>query len=406
MTNRKDSQLPDSTLDQGSPVGASAPDSPEIEANPPEQTRIQSLGARLKGSFFFRTRRRLVFTLLLGLPLLLCLSYWLFGFIIFADSASLVEMKGMVQSRHEKENQWQPATLKQLLWRKDWIRTGDNSGARLLFFDVSTVDLEENTEISISQVGKRRGGKAIDVAIKVWFGQTAVRAVRFVDPSSAFRVDTPTASTVVRGARFTVNVAEDGTTQIDLEEGSAEIEINGEIVALAMGERITLEPNGLYKTEKIFEPNGDIMFDKVDRAWNAPGDEFRLELAESEINQYLAFVTQEQPDFFLRDTQIWFVNSEARVATTVIEPVRFDLSAAVGVQVADGEIRPDVHSIAAGVALPLPSPLLNSALDLVFEQLEEYLTQAYSFVTFDEIEIKTGYIVIVGTKQPDAPDTP
>lgn len=53
------------------------------------------------------------------------------------------------------------------------------------------------------------------------------------------------------------------------------------------------------------EPDGQIMFDKVDAAWNAPGDEFRLELTETEVNQYLAFVNQQEPDFFLRDAHFW-----------------------------------------------------------------------------------------------------
>jgi hypothetical protein len=216
-------------------------------------------------------------------------------------------------------------------------------------------------------------------------------------------VDTPTASTVVRGARFTVQVDEDGTTQVDLEEGSAEIEIGDQVVLLAMGERITLDPDGLYKTEKMFEPDGQIMFDKVGAAWNAAGDEFRLELTENEVNQYLAFVSQQQPDFFLSDTQIWFVDGEVRVATTVVEPARFDLSAAVSAQVVSGEIKPEVKSVAAGVALPVPGPVLNPALDWVFDQLQDYLTQAYSFVELSDVQVEDGYIVVTGRKQPDVP---
>ncbi|MFZ5916888.1 MAG: FecR family protein [Chloroflexota bacterium] len=366
----------------------------------------RSPGSRLRQSRFFRTRWRAAVTLLLGLPLLLCLGYWLFGFIVFADTATLTELKGVVQTRREQESRWQPAALKQLLWKNHWLRTGENSGAQLLFFDVSTVDLEPETEVSIAQIGKRRGGAGVQVAIKVWFGKTAVRAVRFVDPSSAFRVDTPTASTVVRGARFTVDVQEDGATQIDLEEGVAEVQVAGETITLAMGERITLSPDGLYKREKIFDPDGQAMFDKVDAAWNAAGDEFRLELSENEVNQYLAYLSQQQPDFFLRDTQIWFVRGEVRVATTVVEPARFDLSAAVGARVVKGEIRPQVKAVAAGVSLPLPAAMLNPALNWVFDQLQDYLVQAYDYIAFSDVQIENGYLVVVGRKQVDAPTAP
>ena len=65
----------------------------------------RSFGARLKHSAFFRTRRRTVITLLLGVPLVLCSSFWLLGFVAFADAASLVELKGLVQTQHEDETQ-------------------------------------------------------------------------------------------------------------------------------------------------------------------------------------------------------------------------------------------------------------------------------------------------------------
>lgn len=384
-------------------------DAPQTEPAPEgfwlkARAQIAPAGERLKASALFRTRRRAIITLVLGIPLLLCASYWLFGFIVFSDAASLVEMKGVVQMRHEEEARWEPAAVNQLLWRNDWLRTSDNSTARLLFFDVSTVDLEENTEISISQIGKRRGGRGIEVALRVWFGQTAVRAVRFVDPSSTFRVDTPTASTVVRGARFKVDVAEDGTTQIDLEEGSAEIQIGDETVTLVMGERITLDPDGLYETEKIFEPNGEVMFDKVDAAWNSGDETFRLALTDTEVNQYLAYVSRQQPDFFLRDTQIWFVEGEARVATTVVDPARFDLSAALGARVKDGEIKPEVRAISAGVSLPVPGAVLNPALDWVFDQLRDYLTQVYDYIAFTDVEVHDGHLMVEGIKRPDAPE--
>jgi len=390
--------VPENTHQTSEP--APAPASPEAGAGPPGGK--PSLAARLKRFPLFRTRGRTILTLLISVPLVLCLGSYLFGFVAFADAASLAEMKGVVQTRNEDTPQWQAARLNQLLWREDRVRTGSGSSARLRFFDVSTVDLEEETEVSITQVSRRRGGNRIDVALKVWLGQTAVRAVRFVDPASSFRVDTPTASTVVRGARFNVQVAKDGTTQIDLEEGQAEVQIGGETVVLVMGQRMTLDPDGLYEVEQIFEPNPDLVAEKANAAWYAPGDDFRLELTENEVNQFLAAMSQ-QPDFFLENTQIWFVDGEARAATTVVDPARFDLSAATGFRVEDGEARPEVRAIAAGVALPVPGQVLNPALDWVMDRLEVYLAQAYDFVEFSEIQIEDGSVVVTGVKRADAP---
>jgi ferric-dicitrate binding protein FerR (iron transport regulator) len=366
------------------------------------KARLVPLAARLKETPLFRTRRRTIVTLVIGVPLVLCLGSWLFGFVAFSDAARLVELKGLVQTRPEDETQWEPAHLNQLLWHKHRLRTGTESSARLRFFDVSTVDLEEETEVSVAQVAKRRGGNRIDVVLKVWLGKTAVRAVRFVDPSSTFRVDTPTASTVVRGARFTMQVDEDGTTQIDVEEGSAEVQINGDVVVLVMGERMTLDPNGLYEIEQIFEPDAQLVAQKITAAWESSGEAFEPELTENDVNQFLAAMSQ-QPDFFLEDTQIWFVDGEARAATTVVDPVRFDLSAAVNFKVVDGKLKPKIRAIAAGVALPVPGAVLNPALDVVLGQMEDYLDQAYEYVAFEDVQIEDGYVVVTGHKQPDAP---
>jgi hypothetical protein len=356
-----------------------------------------AFGARLKQFPLFRTPRRIMVVLVVGVPLFLCLCFWLFGVIPFSDVASLTELRGLVHSRRDDETKWEPAHLNQLLGGEHWVRTGAQSSASLLFFDVSTVDLEEETEVSIARISRRRGGNGADVALKVWLGKTSVRAVRFLDPSSSFRVDTPTASTVVRGARFNVQVADDGATQIDLEAGSAEVEVNGQVVTLAMGEQITLDPNGLYEVEQIFEPDAQLVIDKVNAALAAPGNEFRLELMENEMNQFLAAMSEE-PDFPLRDTQIWFVDDEARLATTVVEPAHFDLSVAVEFEAVDGEIELDVKSMAAGVILPLPISVLSPALEQITSQQEDYLALAYDLIEFSDVQIKDGSITITGYK--------
>jgi ferric-dicitrate binding protein FerR (iron transport regulator) len=342
-------------------------------------------------------RRRVIWAAIVGIPLLLCLGYWLIGLIGFADAASLIELKGIVQARHESSPEWDLARINQLVGRRHRIRTGDNSAAKLLFFDVSTVDLGENTEVSIAQCAKRRGGSAVDVVIKTWVGKTAIRAVRFIDPSSTFRLETPTASTVVRGARFTVEVDKDGTTQIDLEEGKAQVKVQDQIVQLGMGERITLKPDGDYETEQLFIPDAQPVVDKVTESWTAPEEMLDIKLTETEANQFLAAMS-EQSDFFVRDTLVWFVKDEMRIETTVTTPATFDVSTAVQMTVTDGHLDPEFRSLSAGVALPIPAPILNMAMETVFAQIESYLQQAYDFVEFTSVEIHDGYVLVRGRK--------
>jgi len=125
-------------------------------------------------------------------------------------------------------------------------------------------------------------------------------------------------------------------------------------------------------------------------------------LTENEVNQFLAAVGR-QPGFFLRDTQVWFVDGEARAATTVVKPSPFDLSVATGFQVVDGKIKPRVRAMAAGVYLPVSGPVLNPALNLVVGRLGGYLEQAGEFIEFSGVEIGDGYFVVTGRKQLNAP---
>lgn len=370
---------------------------PTQQDTPPASDHPAAPTSWLKRTPFFRTRRRAVLTVSILVLLTLCLGYWVVGRLLFADAASLVQIKGVVQTRQEAEPQWQLAQINELIGRKRRVRTGDNSGARLLFFDVSTVDLDENTEISISQCARGRQGSSVDVVIKMWVGSTVVRAVRFVDPSSTLRIETPTASTVVRGARFSVQVADDGTTQIELQEGQAEVKLAGTTIPLKMGERITLDPGGHYTTEPFFVPDSQPVIDRVNEAWSAPGEVMTLTLTESEVNQFLAAMGQ-QSDFGLRDTQVWFIEDEIRIATTVVKPVTFDLSAALSPHVVAGQIEPEVHEIAAGVRLPLPAPLLNLAVEAVLDQMEGYLQQAYDLVEFTDVQIADGVLIVSGYK--------
>jgi hypothetical protein len=344
-----------------------------------------------------RARRLRILIVVLSVPLLLCLGYSVLSLVAFPDAAQVVELKGVVQMRGPRDTLWHPVQVKQLVRAKDWMRTAQGAGARVRFFDVSTADLEEETEITIEQLGQRRQRRGGDVAVKVWSGEMAVRAVRLLDPASSVRVDTPTASTVVRGARFSVQVGEDGETQLDLLEGSADVQIGDEVVSLSMGERITTDAGGDYRRERVFEPNFQLVFDRVIAAWDAPGETFRLDLPEHEVNQLLAATSGEYVPA-VRDAQIWFTDGQARFAATLIDPITVDLSASIEARVVDGRLEPQIRLNAAGIGLPLPTGLLDQAFQVVTGEALGLLDQAQAYVEFSEVRIEDGRLLVVGRK--------
>jgi ferric-dicitrate binding protein FerR (iron transport regulator) len=339
---------------------------------------------------------------LLLVPLVACLGYWAFTRFAVDVAAQVDELSGLVHVQRKDELAWEPAELNQLVWGKDWIRTGDGSSARLRFFDVSTADIGPGAEIMVEELAKRRASDSGQVTLKMWSGQVVVRAVRLMDPSSVFRVDTPTASTVVRGARFTVEMEPDGETRVEVQQGSAEVEVEGETLTLGMGEQLTIGLDGEVTRQSVMEPNAELIQARIAEAWDTPGSVFQVELPEGELNQFLAAMG-DQPGLPVVDPQIWLTGDEGRIYATLTEPIEFDLSAAFEIEVVDGRLEPEIRVGAGGLPVPVPGPVLDFALETALGQLQGSLDEAFQYVEFSDVQIKDGRILAVGNKQPDAP---
>jgi hypothetical protein len=330
-------------------------------------------------------------------PLLACLGYWLFSRLAVDAAAQVDQLLGVVHVQRKDELAWSPAQLNQLVWGKDWVRTGESSGARLRFFDVSTADVGPSTEVMVEKLARKRGRNSGSVALKMWSGTVAVRAVRFIDPSSIFRIDTPTASTVVRGARFTVGVEPDGGTNVEVQQGSAEVRVGEETLTLGIGEQLSIGAAGEVERRRVFEPDAALIEDRVQEAWAAPGDTYQVELPEDELNQFLAAAggLGESP---VKDLQIWLADDGARLSLTLVEPIQVDVSAEFDVRVVDGRLVPQVAVGAGGLPVPVPALVLDLALQTVVGQIEGYLEPGEGYVEFSDVQIKDGRIVAVGKK--------
>jgi hypothetical protein len=321
----------------------------------------------------------------------------LFSRLAVSAAAQVAELSGVVHVQRKDALDWNPAQLNQLLRGKDWIRTGEQSGARLRFFDVSTADVGPTTEVMVEKLAQKRIGESGTVVLKMWSGELAVRAVRFVDPSSIFRVDTPTASTVVRGARFSVGVEPDGGTRVEVQQGHAEVTAGGETLSLGMGEELTVDPGGAVERRRVFEPDPNLMMTRIEDAWEAPGQVYQLELPEDELNQFLA-AAEGQGALPFQDPQVWLAGGEARLSVVLTEPARVEVSGALEIEVVEGKLKPQLKVGAGGLPVPVPGPLMDVALQTVLGQFQELLDGAHEYVAFDEVQIKDGRILVVGSK--------
>jgi len=76
------------------------PEVTEVEPAPlPQEKPWIRLWRRLESSFLLRTRRRRVVVAVVALPILCCLGYFLAGLVAFSSTATLTDLKGIVQKQ-------------------------------------------------------------------------------------------------------------------------------------------------------------------------------------------------------------------------------------------------------------------------------------------------------------------
>ena len=121
---------------------------------------------------------------------------------------------------------WIEAEVEMSLEVGDTIKTGDDSGAEITFFDGSTMELEAGTEIEIISLDLSCDTGVTTITLMQTMGTTISRVTKLLDPASSYEVETPTGVAGVRGSILIVQVIfddvnyEDGTTLITNEGGN------------------------------------------------------------------------------------------------------------------------------------------------------------------------------------------
>ncbi len=124
----------------------------------------------------------------------------------------------------------------------DWIKTGDDGFAVLMFTDdKSQIKMSAKTEVVIE--GKRDANSNIAKRVKMEVGQLLAKVD---EQRGTLQIATPTSVASVKGTEFWVLVFEDGTTQIITLEGLVELlnTQSGRIVDVRVGQRGESDSNG------------------------------------------------------------------------------------------------------------------------------------------------------------------
>jgi hypothetical protein len=153
--------------------------------------------------------------------------------------------EGNVSVMKAGTDRWIEAEVGMSLEVGDSMKTGDDSSARITFFDGSTIELEAGTEIAIASLDISADTGSTTITLEQTIGNTISRVTKLVDSASCYEVETPSGAAAVRGSVMQVYVIEDGTTWIT--------NIEGEISAVAQGVELQI-PEGRQCITRPHQP--------------------------------------------------------------------------------------------------------------------------------------------------------
>ncbi|MCD6580916.1 MAG: FecR domain-containing protein [Desulfuromusa sp.] len=161
---------------------------------------------------------------------------------MYPQAAVLTDFVGIVKLKLVGTSEWIPVKTDKALVTGDTIFTGDLSSANIVFFDGSQMALYSNTTITVSELSGNEDHSSKIILLKQWWGKTRNRVERLLDSGSRYEIETPTAVTAVRGTDFSVDVAANGTTQVDFAEGIVDVSSQGETVSVKAGQQTSVAP--------------------------------------------------------------------------------------------------------------------------------------------------------------------
>lgn len=138
-------------------------------------------------------------------------------------SATLTDYDGEVLIQKPGEEAWLPVEKDMPLEQRDRIRTGSFAFVEILIDDGSLVTVEQNSEITLSELSADVGTKKIESTIFLAFGRLISNVARFMHRDSRYSVQTPTMVAGVRGTEFVVEATDSEKTDVGVFEGEVAV---------------------------------------------------------------------------------------------------------------------------------------------------------------------------------------
>jgi hypothetical protein len=154
------------------------------------------------------------------------------------QQCTLAIINGSVKILISGATDWVPGSNGMTLNVGTRINTLPDSKAMLTFYNGSTVELDQSTDLEIQK--NESGGKSSSIVLKQILGKSVNRVVELLDPGSRYEIQTPSAYALVRGTLFSVEVDGLKNTTVKVIENAVIVGARGQTVSVPAGYQVTV----------------------------------------------------------------------------------------------------------------------------------------------------------------------
>jgi hypothetical protein len=147
---------------------------------------------------------------------------------------------------------WIEAQVGMSLEPSDVIKTEDDSGAMITFFEGTTIKLEPSTQIAIDTLEFIEDTGSFTIKLTQEIGKTVSRVTKLTDTASSYEIESTAGIAAVLGSTMVVEVNVNGVTWVS--------NLNGSISATGQGVTLPI-PEGM--TGKVVPGDPPVLVDHV-----------------------------------------------------------------------------------------------------------------------------------------------
>ena len=182
------------------------------------------------------------------------------------NGVSITGLSGTAQFKRSGTSEYFQVSQSTVLYEGDTIVTGANSHLSLQFSDGSTMDVAENTSVTLKSITIVTSQKLFRFSQACCISRSCLNILNI-----NFEVRTPIAVCAVRGTEFTVKVDSDSSTTTTVISGEVNVTATqtGNSVLLQPGESITVY-SGAISQSQMQQNVQSIDTSTIDKWWDNP----------------------------------------------------------------------------------------------------------------------------------------